>query len=233
MKISAPALLPLFRSQLQGDLLALTLLNPERSWTLTGLTKELGVSYTPVLREVDRLIGAEMLAEERVGRTRVIRARTDTVLYQPLRDLLLVTYGPLPRLAEAFSTLDGVEEAYIYGSWAARYLGEPGPIPGDVDVLVVGRPDADELFDLAESMSRELHREVNVHRISPSAWAAESSEPFLTSVRERPLVRLPLLSEYRSADAPTITPEEVRGDLPKAQAIIDLAEKAMPHMGRF
>ncbi|WP_405012219.1 hypothetical protein [Kitasatospora sp. NBC_01539] len=40
-------------------------------------------------------------------------------------------------------------------------------------------------------------------------------------------------SEYRSAEAPAITPDEVNGDLPKAQAIIDLAEKAMPHMSRY
>jgi len=183
MKSSAPSLLPLFRSQLQGDLLALTLLSPERSWTLTELAKAVGVSHTAVL------------SGTRFGRTRIISARTDTLLYRPLSDLLLVTYGPAPRLTVALSTLDGVEEAYIYGSWAARYEGEPGPIPGDVDVLVVGQPDPDELFDLAEQASRELHREVNVHRISPQVWASESDEPFLTSVRERPLVRLPLHKE--------------------------------------
>ncbi|MDH6703789.1 putative nucleotidyltransferase [Kitasatospora sp. MAA19] len=195
MKSSAPSLLPLFRSQLQGDLLALTLLSPERSWTLIELAKALDVSHTAVLREVDRLIGAEILTGKRLGRTRIISARTDTLLYRPLCDLLLVTYGPVSRLTLALSTLDGVEEAYIYGSWAARYEGEPGPIPGDVDVLVVGQPDPDELFDLAEQASRELHREVNVHRISSQAWASESDEPFLTSVRERPLVRLPLHKE--------------------------------------
>jgi hypothetical protein len=40
-------------------------------------------------------------------------------------------------------------------------------------------------------------------------------------------------SEYRSAEAPAMTSDEVTDDLPKAQAIIDLAEKAMPHMGRY
>jgi predicted nucleotidyltransferase len=195
MKNAAPSLLPLFRSQLQGDLLALILLGEGRGWTLTDLATELGVSHTAALREADRLVGAEILAEQRVGRTRVISARTDTLLYRPLCDLLLVTYGPLPRLTEKLSALHGVEEAYIYGSWAARYSGEPGPIPGDVDVLVVGRPDADELFDLAEQASRELRREVSVHRISPQAWASESSEPFLVSVRERPLIRLELHQE--------------------------------------
>ncbi|MBF9070849.1 nucleotidyltransferase domain-containing protein [Streptacidiphilus fuscans] len=195
MKISAPSLLPLFRSRLQGDLLALVLLHPDHRWTLTALAQELGVSHTAVLREADRLVGAEILSEERVGRTRVVSARTDTVLYRPLCDLLLVTYGPMPRLSALLSDLGGVQEAYIYGSWAARYQGEPGPIPADIDVLVIGRPDPDELFDLAERASRELHREVNAHRVTPEVWASPSDEPFLVSVRERPLVRLSLHEE--------------------------------------
>ncbi|MFJ1756578.1 ArsR family transcriptional regulator [Kitasatospora sp. NPDC088134] len=195
MKMPAPSLLALFRSQLQGDLLALVLLHPDRSWTLTDLAKELGASHTAVLREADRLVGAEILSEERVGRTRVISARTDTVLYRPLCDLLLATYGPMPRLSSLLSGLDGIDEAYIYGSWAARHSGVPGPIPADVDVLVIGRPDPDELFDLAARASRELFREVNVHRVTPEAWASPSDEPFLTSVRERPLVRLQLHEE--------------------------------------
>ncbi|MEV6468126.1 nucleotidyltransferase domain-containing protein, partial [Kitasatospora sp. NPDC051702] len=166
-------------------------LQPEAGQALDGVK----ASHTAVLREADRLVGAEILSEERVGRTRVITARTDTVLYRPLCDLLLVTYGPMPRLSALMSDLDGIDEAYIYGSWAARHSGVPGPIPADVDVLVVGRPDPDELFDVAEHASRELRREVNVHRVTPEAWASPSDEPFLTSVRERPLVRLQLREE--------------------------------------
>jgi hypothetical protein len=62
-------------------------------------------------------------------------------------------------------------------------------------VLVVGSPDPDALFDLAEGVSRRLGREVNVHRISPESWAADTADPFLTSVRERPLARLNLDQE--------------------------------------
>jgi predicted nucleotidyltransferase len=29
-------------------------------------------------------------------------------------------------------------ELAVFGSWAARYRGERGPVPGDVDLLVVG-----------------------------------------------------------------------------------------------
>ncbi|WP_223291166.1 nucleotidyltransferase domain-containing protein [Streptomyces avicenniae] len=103
-----------------------------------------------------------------------------------------VSFGPVPVLTDALAGLDGVDRAYIYGSWAARYNGEPGPLPADVDVLVVGTPDADALFDLAEEASRRLRREVTMHRVSAAAWEAPTGDPFLTGVRERPLVRLNL-----------------------------------------
>jgi predicted nucleotidyltransferase len=192
---ASPSLLPLLRSRMQGELLALVLLHPEREYTITELAEACGVTPTAVLREVERLAGGGILADRRVGRSRLVKARTDTPLYRPLSDLIAVTYGPMPLLAEALSGLDGVTEAYIYGSWAARYSGEPGPPPGDVDVLVVGSPDPDALFDLAERASRRLSREVNVHRISPESWAADTTDPFVTSVRERPLAQLNLDQE--------------------------------------
>jgi DNA-binding transcriptional ArsR family regulator len=193
---ASPSLLPLLRSRMQGELLARVLLHPEREYSITELAEASGVTPTAVLREVERLVGGGILEDRRVGRSRLVKARTDTPLYRPLSEVIAVTFGPLPLLAEALAGLAGVQEAYIYGSWAARYRGEPGPPPGDVDVLVVGSPDADALFDLAEGVSRRLGREVNVHRISPASWsAADTTDPFLTSVRERPLARLNLDQE--------------------------------------
>lgn len=177
---------------MQGELLALVLLHPEREYSITELANGVGVTPTAVLREVDRLAGGGILTDRRVGRSRLVKARTDTPLYRPLSDLMSVSFGPLPLLPEALAGLEGVQQAYIHGSWAARYNGEPGPPPTDVDVVVVGDPDADALFDLAEEVSTRLRREVNVHRVSAEAWEARTDDPFLTSVRERPLVRLNL-----------------------------------------
>lgn len=39
--------------------------------------------------------------------------------------------------------------------------------------------------------------------------------------------------EYRSSEAPSVTAEELTADLPKVEALIDLAEKAIPEMPRF
>lgn len=189
---TSPSLLPLLRSQLQGEGLALVLLHPEREFSLTELARELGASHTAVLREVNRLILAGILSDRRVGRTRMVTVCADSPLVRPLTDLIAVSFGPLPLLTETLRDVAGVGRAYIYGSWAARYDGEPGPPPADVDVLVIGSPDPDELFDIAEHTGRRLQREVHIHRVAATAWDAPTNDPFLTSVRERPLVELDL-----------------------------------------
>jgi predicted nucleotidyltransferase len=75
-------------------------------------------------------------------------------------------------------------------------LGEPGRVPGDVDVLVVGDVDEDDLYDVARAAERELGREVNMRRVSRVAWEASAGDPFLDTVKSRPLVQLKIDREH-------------------------------------
>jgi len=94
-------------------------------------------------------------------------------------------------LTDLLADVEGIAEAYIYGSWAARYRGEPGPPPADVDVLVIGTADPDSLDEAAEQAQRTLHRPVNIRRVRPESWSVTSpADPFLQSVKTRPLVSI-------------------------------------------
>ncbi len=187
-------LLPLLRSPFQGELLAWLFLHPEGEFSLIDLARRLGVSHATVSREADRFTDAGLVLERRLGNVRLIRANQATVVTRPLTDLLAVTYGPMAIMGEVLAAIDGVERAYIYGSWAARYQGEPGPVPGDLDVLVIGAADPDEVFEAAGAAGRRLGREVNAHTVTPAAWSGSAGDPFLQSVRARPLVELDLTS---------------------------------------
>jgi predicted nucleotidyltransferase len=57
--------------------------------------------------------------------------------------------GVIPMLTHAFGDNPAIDEVFIFGSWAARYHGEPGPSPNDVDVAVVS--ESLTRFDLAEA----------------------------------------------------------------------------------
>jgi DNA-binding transcriptional ArsR family regulator len=190
MKQPPAVLLPLLRSPFQGELLAWLFLHPEDEASLTDLARRFQVSESTVSREASRLRAADLIGERRAGNLRLVRANTETVIARPLTELLALTYGPKAVLGELLPRVNGVAEAYIYGSWAARYRGEPGPVPKDVDVLVVGTADEDDLYEVARTAERALGREVNIRRVSAGAWAEPGDDPFLAAVRERPLVRL-------------------------------------------
>lgn len=195
MKQAPPVLLPILRSVFQGELLAWLFLHPEQEFSLTDLARRFGVSRPTVMREADRFASAGLVADRRQGNLRFIRARTDNVVAGPLAELLAATYGPTAVLGELLASVPGVDEAYVYGSWAARYRGEGGDVPHDVDVLVVGNADDDDLYDAARRAERVLGREVNLRRVSAQNWHDSASDPFLTSVRSRPIVRLELQRE--------------------------------------
>ena len=191
MRSGPPPLLPLLRSRVQGDLLALLYLHPDRDYSLTEAAALVDASVKTVHTEASRLIAAGFVSDSRRGNVRLLRAVTDSPVSRPLTDLLAVTYGPLPVLNDLLAGVDGIALAFIYGSWAARYLGEPGPVPGDVDVLVVGTTDRDELDEIARAAQDRLGRPVDIRRVRPAAWTSpDPADTFLASVRERPLVPL-------------------------------------------
>jgi predicted nucleotidyltransferase len=111
----------------------------------------------------------------------------ESPLTGPVTELLLRSFGPRQVLAEELAGVAGIDAAYLFGSWAARYAGEEGRAPADLDVLVIGRPDRDELDDAAQRAGTRVAREVNVTIRSPQWWR-DGSDAFHTEISRRPLV---------------------------------------------
>ena len=87
--------------------------------------------------------------------------------------------------------MKGIERALIYGSWAARFHGQSGPPPNDIDVLVVGDPQRRALARIARELSQQLGLEMEPHVASPEDYERGASG-FLRTVRQGPLVELNL-----------------------------------------
>lgn len=189
MKQRPPTLAPLLRTDLQGDLLAALFLHPSREYTLTELADHLDAGLSTVHTEVERLAEAGVIDERRIGRARLVRSNGDHPLTPSLTELLTLTYGPPAVLPPLLSQLRGLEEAYLYGSWAARRLGEPGPFPEDVDVLVVGAVSSRAAARVQAEATAALHRDVNLTVLPRDEWD-DPSTGFAKTVRHAPLVRL-------------------------------------------
>ena len=204
MKVPAPSLAPILRSDAQGRILARVLVDPEKSYSLSDLVAWSRTSMPTVTREVRRAEEAGIVVTEKVGPIRFVRAGVDHPLYDSVRRVVLATYGPPVVVAEEFADVEGADAVLLFGSWAARYAGEPGRAPNDVDVLVVGAADRDVVDEAAERVERRIGMPVHATVRTCSQWES-GRESFIREVKSRPVVTVLAVVEQPLAsqlDAP-------------------------------
>lgn len=199
MRSAAPALLPIFRSRLQADILAALLLRPDDELSLTDLAARFGAPLSTVHGEVRRLVDAGLLIRREAGRSVMVRSDPGNRLTSPLTELLLLSWGPPQVVAEEFAGLRGAEQVLIFGSWAARYQQRPGKPPNDLDVLVVGRPLREDVYDAADRAQQRLGLPVNPVIRTAEAWR-EETDPLVRHIRSSPFVDV-LLPDNTSTTA--------------------------------
>jgi DNA-binding transcriptional ArsR family regulator len=178
--------MPILPSQPQAELLTLLLLHPETEYSITQLSEKLSVPLTTVQREVNRFLEAGLITERRAGRTREVSANPKSRYARPLTELLTLGFGPHVVVREEFADISATGVA-IYGSWAARYNGVPGPAPADVDVLIVGEPSRPDIYDAADRAEQRVGFPVNVTLSSPGRWAA-ASDALIQQIQSAPLI---------------------------------------------
>lgn len=181
-------LLPILRSQTQGELLARLFLNPEKEFMISELARTLKVSVPGLHHEVVRLFDSGYIFERREGRNRLIRANTNMAIAEPLTSLLALTYGPLPVFEAALKGVKGIERAFLYGSWAKRYSGSEGHVPHDIDLGIIGTLESDDIYEQILDLEGELMREINYTVFSKDDW--KSGSALIREIKNSPMVEI-------------------------------------------
>lgn len=190
MRTRAPILAPVFRSDGQARLLSEVLLASSEV-SIAEAADRAGVPYATAYGEAQRLLRAGVFNERRVGRTRLLSGNPASPLVAPLREILLVSTGPAPLLSVELAKIEGVEKAFLYGSFAARSRGVDGPAPNDIDVMVIGEPDVHAVYEACARVEAVVGRPVNPAILSAAEFAENTG--YLQSVREGH--RVPVLGE--------------------------------------
>lgn len=107
-------------------------------------------------------------------------AKTYGTLYEALDYLMRRTAGVREALRRELEDLAGIESVLVFGSYVTRMTGPDS----DVDVLIVGSPDRDELTDRLEAVQKEVGRPINEVVMSPAELAERRSrgDAFIGSI---------------------------------------------------
>jgi predicted nucleotidyltransferase len=187
MRTSTPAILPLFRSEMQLRLLSLLLLQPERSWALQELAQTLDAPASSVHRELVRAESAGIIRRDANARPHRFDAATDDPFNEPLVDLLRRSVGVEEQLRDALERPE-VLAAAIYGSWAS---GTRRP-NSDIDVIVIGDVDLRELRRRVRPIGKEAGRTIDLTVLSAKELQRLLAEnaSFVRRILESPVTRL-------------------------------------------
>jgi hypothetical protein len=183
-KTATSELVPFWRTDAQPYLLFAGF-HSDQPFTAASIAERFGLQRSTVNREARRLTTAEIFVCREDGRNHLLSINHQHPAVKALRPLVDLTIGPLVDLADMYA-IDGVERVAIFGSWARRHTGEPGPAPADVDVLVVGNPSAVEVEDLCLAISGRYGISVN-----PAIIGADGHGAIAQSILAGPLVDVP------------------------------------------
>jgi len=141
--------------------------NPEAAPHVRALERSTGLGPASLKNELDRLLTLELLTRRKDGNKVRYCVNEDNPLWTQFRALVRRLSTPADVLPYALAEVEGVEGAFIFGSFARGSEREES----DVDVMVLGS-DIDE-----PSLSRHvieasvlLGREVNVVRATPAEF---------------------------------------------------------------
>ena len=146
-----------FRSKARQRLLAYYFTNPTARHHLRDLAARLGIDPSNLSKELGRLEREGLFRSEVSGRQKYFQLNRDYALFDEVRSIVAKTIGVVPLLAQSFKKIEGIEAAYLYGSFARNQQ----DAASDIDVLVVGKPKSDALAEAVQKLERRLGREIN------------------------------------------------------------------------
>jgi len=168
------------RSKARQRLLTYYFTNLAARHHLRDLADRLSVDPSNLSRELRRLEREGLFRSEVIGRQKYFQLRREYPLFEEVRSILVKTIGAGPLIAKSLTKLDGIEEAYLYGSFARNQQ----DAASDIDVLMIGAPRGEALAEAVQKLERQLGREINYTVLTRKEFDSRRTrkDPFLENV---------------------------------------------------
>jgi len=147
----------IFRSKTRKELFRLYFTNPESEYYLRELERLLDIPVSMVRKELLRLEETGIFESRKTGNLTYFYLNKSYPLFDELKSIVFKTVGIKALLRGVFQKTEGIEVAFIYGSFAKNEEN----VASDIDLFVVGKVDEDKLVMEVGKLEKILKREIN------------------------------------------------------------------------
>ena len=178
----------LFGSKTRVVLLSKLFMNPDRSFYIRELSKDLKIPYSMLYKEEKNLVFLGILNEEKKGKLTLVSVNKSLPYFAELRSLIFKTTGLGNLLRVALSGLKGIRYALIYGSFAGGEESESS----DVDLLIIGDVEEEGILKAVSQIENKVGREINYVLWSEKEFIdrIKSKHHLLIDIVSKPLMML-------------------------------------------
>ena len=145
------------RSKARQRLMTYYFTSPAARHHLRDLAERLSIDPSNLSKELGRLEREGLFRSEVSGRQKYFKLNREYPLFDEVRSIVAKTIGAVPLIAQSLKKVEGIEGAYLYGSFAQNQQ----DAASDIDVLVIGNPKGEAFAEAMQKLERQLGREVN------------------------------------------------------------------------
>jgi len=169
-----------FNSKVTKKVLGYFFLHDNQSLYINEMERRFGVDKRNLVKKLKEFTAQGILVSEKKGKEVYYAINKKYPLFQEYKKIILKTYGIENELKEALSQIKGIEEAYIYGSYARNKM----DAHSDIDVLIIGNADTLLLQKKVAELQGKLDREINLMNIESAELKKRRAggDPFITEI---------------------------------------------------
>jgi len=143
-----------------------------KKYYLRELERILNISVGNIRRELLSLEKARLFKREKVGNQVYYSVNKESPIFEELRKIVSKTIGAGGLIKNVLKKIKGIKFAFIFGSYAK---GKENSL-SDIDLMVIGKLNEDELISEILKVEKQLSREVNYHIFSLTDWKKKLKE---------------------------------------------------------
>jgi predicted nucleotidyltransferase len=164
----------------RAELLKLFLTNPDKTFYMQEIGRILRKKPGIFQRTLNNMVSEGILESEYKANARYFKANKNYLLYKELKSIVSKTVGVEGSIRKVLEKIGNIKFAFIYGSYAKakeNYL-------SDIDLVVIGNPDEDELVKRLDRLEENLQREINYkfYRLKEIKREIKEKEPFILEI---------------------------------------------------
>jgi predicted nucleotidyltransferase len=175
------------RSKISQAVLNHFFLHEGEALYVNQMARRLSLDDGNLARKLRELEKEGILRSETKGKERYYSLNSEFPLLNEYKKIVLKTVGFEKLLRDELREIQGIQKAYLFGSYAQNKM----DAVSDIDLLVVGDHDTVDLQRKISKLQQTVNREINVVSLSPAEYQRRRrTDPFLRAVEKKPKIVL-------------------------------------------